>query len=76
VLPVTKRVAARFNLQDRFAFVAGDINEVRFGEGFDIATLGHILHSEGEPRSRALLKKVYGALAPGGTIAIAEFLSN
>jgi hypothetical protein len=50
--------------------------EADFGGGYDIATLGHILHSEGEERSRALLKKTRAALAPGGTIAIAEFLVN
>ncbi len=44
--------------------------------GHNVATLGHILHSEGEERSRALLRKTYDALAPGGTIAIAEFLVN
>lgn len=47
-----------------------------FGTGYNVATLGHILHSEGEPRSRRLLAKVFEALAPGGTIAIAEFLVN
>ncbi len=45
-----------------------------FGTGHNVATLGHILHSEGEERSRKLLAKVHQALAPGGTIAIAEFL--
>jgi hypothetical protein len=39
-----------------------------------IATLGHILHSEGAERSRRLLKKKFEALTPGGTIAIAEIL--
>ena len=39
-----------------------------------MATLGHILHSEGAERSRKLLAKVFDALASGGTIAIAEFL--
>jgi hypothetical protein len=39
-----------------------------------VATLGHILHSEGRARSRKLLKKTFDALAPGGTIAIMEFL--
>ena len=38
--------------------------------------LGHILHSEGAARSKALLEKTFNALAPGGTIAIAEFLVN
>jgi hypothetical protein len=34
------------------------------------------LHSEGAARSRRLLKKTFKALAPGGTIAIMEFLVN
>src|SRR5262249_6455256 len=44
--------------------------------GYDVATLGHILHSEGEARSRELLKKTFRALKPGGVIAIAEWLVN
>jgi ubiquinone/menaquinone biosynthesis C-methylase UbiE len=76
VLPVTRQNAARFGLADRFTFVEGDLQQADFGTGYDVATLGHILHSEGPVRSRALLSKVYDALAPGGTIAIAEFLVN
>ena len=59
---------------DRFRFVAGDLLEANFGSGHAIATAGHILHSEGEARSRALLEKTFDALAPGGTLAIAEIL--
>jgi len=76
VLSVTKRVAERFGLTKQFRFVAGDLATADFGSGYDIATLGHILHSEGAERSRDLLRKVFQALAPGGTIAIAEFLVN
>ena len=76
VIPVTRRMAARFGVEDRFSFVEGDLLEADFGGGYKIATLGHILHSEGEERSRALLKKTFEALAPGGTIAIAEFIVN
>lgn len=76
VLPVTRQTAAKFGLADRFSFVAGDLLEADFGAGYTVATLGHILHSEGEERSRALLAKTFKALAPGGTIAIAEFLVN
>jgi hypothetical protein len=50
--------------------------QTNFGSGYDIATLGHILHSEGEERSRQLLEKTFRALKPGGTIAIAEWLVN
>jgi 2-polyprenyl-3-methyl-5-hydroxy-6-metoxy-1,4-benzoquinol methylase len=74
VIDITKKVTARYGLAGRYKFVAGDLNEVGFGQGHTIATLGHILHSEGEANSRKLVKKTFEALAPGGTIAIAEIL--
>jgi ubiquinone/menaquinone biosynthesis C-methylase UbiE len=74
VLDVTRRMAARFGLEDRFLFVPGGLLEADFGRGHHVAVLGHILHSVGEKDSRALLRRVFDALAPGGTIAIAEFL--
>ena len=54
----------------------GDLLEANFGTGYDVAILGHILHSEGEERSRKLLKKTFRALKSGGVIAIAEWLVN
>ena len=76
VLPVTKKTVARFGLSDRFSFHEGDLQEADFGSGHNVATLGHILHSEGIDRSKALLAKTFAALASGGTIAIQEFLVN
>jgi ubiquinone/menaquinone biosynthesis C-methylase UbiE len=76
MIPTTKRITQKFGVEDRFKFVEGDLLEADFGEGYDIATLGHILHSEGEGRSRELLKKTANALKPGGTIAIGEWLVN
>lgn len=74
VIPITKKVTKREGVADRYRFVEGDLLAVDFGDGHSIATAGHILHSEGEERSRRLLKKTFDALAPGGTIAIAEIL--
>jgi ubiquinone/menaquinone biosynthesis C-methylase UbiE len=76
VLATTKRTVARFKLEDRFRFVPGDLLEADFGSNYAVAILGHILHSEGVERSKALLRRVNDALRPGGTIAIAEFLVN
>ena len=76
VIPVTKKTTQRFGLAERFTFVEGDLHDADFGSGHQLATLGHILHSEGEALSRKLLKKTFRALASGGTIAIAEFLVN
>jgi len=76
MIPTTKRITQKFGVADRFKFIEGDLLEADFGTGYDIATLGHILHSEGEERSRKLLKKTAAALKSGGTIAIGEWLVN
>lgn len=76
VLPVTKKFTERFGLAERYTFVPGNLGEVDFGTGHTLITIGHILHSEGAERSRKLLRKCFDALAPGGTIAIQEFLVN
>jgi SAM-dependent methyltransferase len=76
MIPTTKRITQKFGVGDRFEYVEGDILEADFGNGYDIAILGHILHSEGEDRSRQLLGKTFRALKSGGIIAIAEWLVN
>ncbi len=76
MIPTTKRITQKFDVADRFSYVEGDVLEANFGTDYDIATLGHILHTEGKDRSRKLLKKVFGALKPGGTVAIGEWLVN
>jgi SAM-dependent methyltransferase len=76
MIPTTKRITQKFCVADRFDYVEGDLLEANFGSDYDIATLGHILHSEGEGRSRQLLRKTFNALKSGGTIAIAEWLVN
>lgn len=76
VLKITRKNAEKFGLADRYSYREGDVEEADFGGGYQVATLGHILHSQGEEGSRKLLAKTFRALAPGGTIAIAEFLVN
>src|SRR5260370_1740385 len=76
MIPTTKRITEKFGVRDSFEFIEGDLLEANFGSGYDIATLGHILHSEGEQRSRQLLKRTFGALESGGTIAVAAWLLN
>jgi 3-hydroxy-5-methyl-1-naphthoate 3-O-methyltransferase len=76
MIPTTKRITQKFGVGDRFEFIAADLLEADFGSGYDVATLGHILHSEGEERGRKLLKKTASALGSGGTVAIGEWLVN
>ena len=74
VLQVTERMARRHGVGKRLTKLPGDLLKVNYGNGHHVATLGHILHSEGRDRSRRLLKKVFKSLSPGGTIAIMEFM--
>lgn len=74
VLQVTRRVAERYGVADRLRTIAGDMAEVEFGSGHRVAVLGQILHSQGAAENQALLKKTFDALAPGGIVAVAEFL--
>ena len=76
MIPTTRRITQKFGVADRFSYVGGDVLEADFGSNYDVAILGHILHTEGKDRSRKLLKKVFAALKPGGTIAIGEWLVN
>jgi len=76
VLEVTRKVAAVHGVADRLVTSPGDLLEADFGGGHQIATIGHILHSEGVDRSRRLLARTFEALAPGGVVAIMEFLCN
>ena len=76
VLTVTRRMAGQYGVAHQFIDLAGDLFEVDFGKGHAAATLGNILHMLGAEENRALLKKTFHALMPGGTIAIGEFLVN
>jgi ubiquinone/menaquinone biosynthesis C-methylase UbiE len=76
ILPVTRKFAERHGVEAQFTYTEGDVATANFGSGHHIATLGHILHSEGVADSRALIRKTYSALAPGATIVIADFLPN
>lgn len=76
VVPVCKKVTARERVANRYEYRPGDLMVVDYGTGYKVATLGHILHSEGPARSQKLLKRVFDALAPGGVIAIAEMVPN
>jgi 3-hydroxy-5-methyl-1-naphthoate 3-O-methyltransferase len=74
VLRVTRRIAARYGVADRLQTIEGDMATVDFGRGHRVAAFGQILHSYDAAGNRALIKKAFDALAPGGTLAIAEFL--
>lgn len=76
VLEVASRIAKNRGVEDQVLLVPGDVHTVDLGSGYDVIVMGHILHSEGEKRSRDLLIKAFNAVRPGGSIVIADFLVN
>jgi 3-hydroxy-5-methyl-1-naphthoate 3-O-methyltransferase len=76
VLPVAQSFASRLGVVDRVDLLAGDFREVEFGGPYDAVFLGHILHNYNEETCRKILRKCMEAVAPGGTLAIIEFLAE
>jgi ubiquinone/menaquinone biosynthesis C-methylase UbiE len=77
VLDLTREYLQRHGVERQYDFAPGDLNEVDFGENrFDLAILGHVVHSEGEKSSRALFRRVHRALKPGGRVAILDMVPN
>lgn len=75
VIEVTKRFVNEFGLTSRFDYLPGSFRETDFGEAkYDVVTLGHIVHSEGEHRAKQLFRKIRRALKPDGQLVIGEFL--
>jgi SAM-dependent methyltransferase len=55
-------------------FIGGDFHTDDIGSGFDLVFISQIVHSLSIDEARALIAKAHDALAPGGRIAIHEFL--
>jgi demethylspheroidene O-methyltransferase len=73
--PVAERAAARFGLAglgDRAAAIGGDFTTDALPQGADLVTFVRVLHDHGDDTVNGLLCAAKAALAPGGTVLIAE----
>ncbi len=76
VLRVALDNARKAGVQDRYDMLPGSAFEVDFGGPYDAMLLTNFLHHFDQPTCVALLKKVHGALRPGGRAATLEFVPN
>ena len=77
ILAVTKKTVTKFGVADRYQYLSGNWRDVSWPHKvYDLVILGHILHSEGVAQSKALLKRCFDAMKPGGTVVVAEFIAN
>jgi SAM-dependent methyltransferase len=72
-----RAIAARRGLAERLEFVAGDAQTRELGRSFDAVLVSNVLHMLGAARSRALLRRCYELLRPGGRIIVqGQFLDE
>ncbi|HEY1978292.1 MAG TPA: class I SAM-dependent methyltransferase [Candidatus Baltobacteraceae bacterium] len=76
VLAVARERAKEAGLQDRFEELPGDAFDVAFGNDYDVVLIPNFLHHFNEETNVKLLRKVAGALKPGGQVVIVEFVPN
>ena len=76
VLEVARDNADRAGAGARYRTLAGDAFRVDFGSGYQVALLTNFLHHFDGQTCVALLRKIRAALAPGGRLAVLEFVPN
>ena len=76
VLTVAIENAAALGVSDRYHTIPGSAFDVDLGGGYDLVLVPNFLHHFDPPTNIALLSKLRKAMAPGGTIAIVEFVPN
>ena len=76
VLTVARENAAAAGLGERFKTLGGSAFDVPFGGPYDLILMPNFLHHFDEAACIGLLRKARGALAPGGRIAIVEFVPD
>jgi 3-hydroxy-5-methyl-1-naphthoate 3-O-methyltransferase len=77
VTPITRDFAKRFEADDRYSYIEGNLRQVDFGkQKYDLVILGHIIHSEGKEWGQKLIQKSSHALKDGGMILIADMIPN
>lgn len=76
VLHVALKNAEKAGVRDRYDMLPGSAFDVDFGGPYDAVLLTNFLHHFDKPTCVGLLKKVHGALKPGGRAATLEFVPN
>ncbi len=76
VLEVASKNAQAMGVGDRYHLIPGSAFESDFGGGYDLVLVPNFLHHFDAPTCTSFMRKVHGALTPGGRAAIVEFVPN
>lgn len=75
-LAITRRYVDASGVADRIELVPGDYLRDPLPDGHDLVFLSNIIHGENEDTNRALMRKIHGALAPGGRLLIKDHVTD
>lgn len=76
VVPLTQQYVQRAGVESRIHTRAGDMLTDDYGEGYDLVLLSAIAHMFSPEENRALLARIYRALAPNGRLVLQDFILN
>jgi ubiquinone/menaquinone biosynthesis C-methylase UbiE len=76
VLKVALENAQTMGVADRYHALPGDAFKIDYGTGFDVALVTNFVHHFDKATNIAFLKKLHGALKPGGRVLVLEFVPN
>jgi len=75
-LTVTRKVLEKEYKTGQISIAEGDYRKDKIPEGFDVAFLSNIIHSEEEKTNQDLMKNIYEALNTGGVLVIKDHILN
>jgi ubiquinone/menaquinone biosynthesis C-methylase UbiE len=76
VLEVARENAIKAGVAERYHTIPGSAFDVEYGQDYDVALVVNFLHHFDPATCEKLLRKVQGALKPGGRVALLEFVPN
>lgn len=76
VLAVARENAQAAGVAERYEMRPGSAFEAEFGTGYDVVLLTNIFHHFDQPTCETLMRRVHGALKPGGKALTLEFVPN
>lgn len=76
VVGLTKDYVERSGVSPQVKIRPGDMVSSPLDDGYDLVMLNAICHMFSPEQNRALLKRAFGALAPGGRLILQDFILN
>ncbi len=74
VVEIAKEQIVNAGLENRMDSIAGDCLSDDIGKGYDLVFVSNLVHSFSNEENTLLVRKIYDALIPGGSIIIKDFI--